>query len=232
MIRNKRLLLALAFSASTALAQPPEPPAGDQQNPPPGQGGQQGHREHRPPPPIIAALDLDGDGIISADEIDKAPESLKKLDKNSDGQLTPDELHPPRPDGGPKGPGNGKGGPQGGGPRKGSGGGKGPSQNGGPAEPQAGGPGGSGQDGPQGGKRPVPPIIAALDTNGDGIISADEIANASASLRKLDKNGDGQLTPDEYRPQPPKRDGQKDGGPGNNGNGNPAGDTKKRPPAE
>ena len=51
----------------------------------------------RPRPPIIAALDLNHDGIISADEIAKAPESLKRLDKNGDGQLTPDELRPPRP---------------------------------------------------------------------------------------------------------------------------------------
>ncbi len=57
------------------------------------------------------------------------------------------------------------------------------------------------QEGPDG-KRPVPPIVAALDTNGDGIIDANEIANASASLLKLDKNGDGKLTPDEYRPHP------------------------------
>jgi hypothetical protein len=54
---------------------------------------------HRPPPPLITALDLNKDGVISADEIAKAPESLKKLDRNGDGQLTPDELRPPRPEG-------------------------------------------------------------------------------------------------------------------------------------
>ena len=54
---------------------------------------------HRPPPPLIMALDLNKDGVISADEIAKAAESLKKLDKNGDGQLTPDELRPPRPEG-------------------------------------------------------------------------------------------------------------------------------------
>ncbi|HEX4119817.1 MAG TPA: hypothetical protein VH619_04240 [Verrucomicrobiae bacterium] len=53
------------------------------------------------------------------------------------------------------------------------------------------------------GKRRVPPIVAALDVNGDGIIDASEIANASASLLKLDKNGDGKLEPREYRPHPP-----------------------------
>ena len=34
----------------------------------------------------------------------------------------------------------------------------------------------------------------ALDANHDGVISADEIANAPAVLKTLDKNGDGQLT--------------------------------------
>ncbi len=46
---------------------------------------------------------------------------------------------------------------------------------------------------------PLPLLIRTLDANGDGILDADEIANAPAALRKLDKNGDGKLTPDEYR---------------------------------
>ena len=63
---------------------------------------------------------------------------------------------------------------------------------------------------PPGGKHPMPPIIAALDTNGDGEIDATEIANASAALLQLDVNGDGKLSRDELRPQ-----GQ--GGPGGPG---------------
>jgi len=74
------------------------------QNPDP--CGPEGGPPHRPPPPIIAALDLNHDGVISADEIAKAAESLKKLDKNGDGQLTPDELRPPRPEGDHRPPGN------------------------------------------------------------------------------------------------------------------------------
>ena len=69
-------------------------------------------------------------------------------------------------------------------------------------------------------RHPVPLIIKALDTNGDGIIDANEIANASAALLKLDKNGDGQLTRDEYLPPrpprgegPPPGDGPPDGPP-------------------
>jgi hypothetical protein len=235
MIRNKYLLAFLfTLSASAVIAQPP---AGDQ--PPPGKDGPQGDRQHRPPPPIIAALDTDKDGTISATEIDSAPDSLKKLDKNGDGKLTMDELRPPRPDGdNQKGPGDnqqppknnkpgaGKDGPKGGGGQR-----KGPAQDAPPGGKQTPSPDGSGQGGPQGGKRPAPPIIAALDTDKDGVISADEIANASASLRTLDKNGDGQLTPDEYRPEPPKRDGNKGGGPqGPNDKG--GGGADKRPPKD
>ena len=47
------------------------------------------------------------------------------------------------------------------------------------------------------------PILKALDKNSDGVIDADEIANASAALLTLDKNGDGQLTPDEFMAAPP-----------------------------
>ena len=51
----------------------------------------------------------------------------------------------------------------------------------------------------RGGHRPPPPlIIGALDANHDGVIDADEIANASTVLLTLDKNGDGKLTRDEY----------------------------------
>ena len=53
---------------------------------------------------------------------------------------------------------------------------------------------------PRGGRHghPMPLIIKALDTNGDGIIDANEIANAPAALKALDKNGDGRLTVEEY----------------------------------
>ena len=61
----------------------------------------------------------------------------------------------------------------------------------------------------EGGSRPgmggmmmmLPPINAALDADGDGVIGADEIAKATESLKKLDKNGDGKLSSDEFRPQ-------------------------------
>lgn len=42
-------------------------------------------------------------------------------------------------------------------------------------------------------------IMAALDADKDGSLSADEIANATAALKKLDKNGDGKVGRDEIR---------------------------------
>jgi Ca2+-binding EF-hand superfamily protein len=41
------------------------------------------------------------------------------------------------------------------------------------------------------------PILNAIDVNQDGTLSAAELADASAQLRKLDKNSDGILTRDE-----------------------------------
>jgi hypothetical protein len=82
--------------------------------------------------------------------------------------------------------------------------------------------------GQNGHRPPRPPIIAALDANGDGIIDAQEIANAPAALLKLDKNGDGQLTPDEYRPHRPPPDGPPPGE--GDGNGDDSGAPKEPPP--
>lgn len=74
---------------------------------------------------------------------------------------------------------------------------------GGPPNEGPGGPGGPGGRGMGRRLMPPPPVIAVLDANHDGVIDADEIANASAALKKLDKNGDGKLTQDELRPPRP-----------------------------
>ena len=47
--------------------------------------------------PLMAALDADGNGEISTEEIKAAPAALKKLDKNNDGKLTDAELLPSFP---------------------------------------------------------------------------------------------------------------------------------------
>jgi EF hand len=50
---------------------------------------------------------------------------------------------------------------------------------------------------------PHSPIISALDTNNDEVITESELDNASAVLLQLDKDGDGILTKDELRPEKP-----------------------------
>lgn len=52
--------------------------------------------------------------------------------------------------------------------------------------------------------RGIDPIMVALDANGDGSLSAGEIAGAPTSLAALDANKDGALTIDEIRPLPPQ----------------------------
>ncbi|HEY5234236.1 MAG TPA: hypothetical protein VIK35_11945 [Verrucomicrobiae bacterium] len=93
-------VVALGASAFVASAQ-------DNNMPPPGggpadQGGRGGMMGHRPPP-LMQALDVNHDGVIDSNEMANASAELKTLDKNGDGQLTQDELRPPRPpmDGGP-----------------------------------------------------------------------------------------------------------------------------------
>ncbi len=71
---------------------------------------------------------------------------------------------------------------------------------------------------------PTPLIVTALDTNHDGVIDSNEIANASAALKTLDKKGDRRLTPDEYIGPPPSNAG----GPGDNNAGGP--DDNGNPP--
>ncbi len=61
-------------------------------------GGAQSNRP-RFQNPIVTALDANADGTLDAQEMAAAPEALKKLDKNNDGKLTPDELRPARPAG-------------------------------------------------------------------------------------------------------------------------------------
>ena len=97
--------------------------------PAPGQGAGSGGPRGGPFDPMrmpgMSALDANGDGELSAEEIAVAAEALKKLDKNQDGKLTREELGPPIAGrGGRGGPGGarGPGGPGG----IGSGGGGGP----------------------------------------------------------------------------------------------------------
>ena len=67
---------------------PPPPKKGDKKLPP---------LTNKRPPLLIAVIDFDKDGILSADEIKNAPESLLVLDKNEDGVISKKELHPGKP---------------------------------------------------------------------------------------------------------------------------------------
>ena len=103
------LALTLGLTGCEATGQPPEeatgqPPRGAAGQPPEGAADQppEGARpEEREDDdrrlrrlPAFRALDTDGDGDISGDEIDAAPESLASLDADGDGRLSGDELRP------------------------------------------------------------------------------------------------------------------------------------------
>jgi Ca2+-binding EF-hand superfamily protein len=176
--------------------------------------------------PIIAAVDTDRDGTVSASELSGAARALSTLDKNHDGQLTEDEVRPQFGGGGGGDRGGERRGPQGGGgsddllknlmaldansdgqlskaevPERMQGlftrGDKDSDGVLSAAELKA--LAGS-QRRPEGEGPPMDPIRAALDTDRDGTISAAEMTAAPAALAKLDRSGDGILSADEVRP--------------------------------
>lgn len=165
--------------------------------------------------PIIKALDADGNGELSAKEIDNAPAALRSLDKNKDGKLTREEMFGEMPGGRPGEParaGGREAAPQG---DRGQG---------------SGGPEGRGPGGGPGGRLATLPIFKALDADGNGELSASEIDNAATALRSLDKNKDDKLTRDELFGEMPEgrggRGGSAQGGPG--GAGAPGGAGPRR----
>ncbi len=175
------LLIALA-SATVAVAQPP-----GNRRPPPPMNPPMNQPPMMQPPPFFALLDTDHDGVLSEAEVKASSDVLAKADKNHDGEITPDELRPQKP--------NGKQKPDG----------KQPPNNDNKDKPP----------GPPPGKFPVPPVIAALDADHNGTISAEELEGATEALKKLDINQDGELSPDEMRPAgpPPREDGGPQGPP-------------------
>jgi len=207
--------LVLCAAGSAAFAQGrgggPDGPGPDGGPPPP-----------PPLPPVIQALDTNHDGIIEADEIANAPQALRTLEKSGSDVLTiPDLLGPPPPRPGQQPP---PGNPPN--PPTTSGTQGADAQN--PPPPPDQGPQADDQNGPPPGPPPgpngpgrhhrVPPIIAVLDANHDGIIDTNEINNAAQALKKLDRNNTGQLTipellgpPRGMRPPPPPMQSGTDG---------------------
>ncbi len=121
--------------------------------------------------PVLAALDADHDGTISAKEIENAAVALRTLDKNGDGDLTAEEM---RPSFGP--------------------GGRGPGGPGGPEGRNAGGPGGPGGFNPQA----MIDRLMQNDKNGDGKLSKDELPDRMARMLTVaDTDKDGALSKQE-----------------------------------
>jgi Ca2+-binding EF-hand superfamily protein len=174
------LVLALAFGGAVALMQDRGPADGRR----PGFPGRS---------PLVAAIDADHDGTISAAEIANAPAALQALDKNADGQLTADEL---RPAFGPR-----AGRREGGGRR---------------------GPGAEARDDNAAGPADDDLVsrLMAFDTNKDGSLSRAELpARMQGLFDRADANKDGLLTPEELKATAGAQQGERgprgrDGGPG------------------
>ena len=184
-------------------------------------GGQSNIREL-----FLKQFDKNGDGNIGENER-PSREQIQEFFRKQQGNQTA----PGRPGAGdpgqsrPGGPGQGRpGGPgQGrpGGPGQGGGGGRpgGPGQG---DRPGFGGPGQGGFPGGPGGQPPRNPLASVLDADGDGVISANELKNASKALSQLDRNRDGKITRDEMYPRQSGNQGGRDdfrrpGGPGQGG---------------
>jgi hypothetical protein len=103
-----------------------------------------------------------------------------------------------------------------------------PGPDGGRAGRREGGPPPRDGEGRRPARPPRPPLEVALDADDDGEISASEIENAAAALKKLDKNGDGKLSADEFRPPRPPRDGGPDAGQRPGERRGPPGDAGRR----
>ena len=161
-------------------ARPAMPEGRGRGGPEGGRGRGRGEGEDNAAPDVVEetvktlmAFDANGDGKLSRSELPGRFQGLfDRADGNQDGFLAPDEIRKMAAAQAP------------------------------PPEPE--GRGGRGRgDGPGGEMNFIrfDPILAAVDTNGDGVISADEIKNSAEAIRKLDKDGDGKVTREEATPQ-------------------------------
>ena len=169
--------LALMLTESSVLAQGPggERGPGGQRGQAQGQDGQRGKGGGRrgQSSPLMRLFDTDGDGTISAAEMDNATAVLKKLDKDGNGSLSLEEV---RPQGG-----------------RGKGGGKGKREKGGKR--------GRGQDdapqswrGRLGGDTQFANQLMELDVNGDGSLMRAELPeHMRVAFDQADADGNGSV---------------------------------------
>lgn len=177
------LCIALFAGESFLKAQPPNRRGQGQQQRGGGRGAGGGMRQQQGPgsnnqqtPPLLRVFDVDGDGQLSASEIDNAASALRKLDSDRNGRLSAEELRP-------------------GGQSNAGGGNRGQAQErrGGPASGATGRPGGQGgrQNGP--GAQNGRPGGGGQPGGGRGGDPARGDAAFAAQLLELDGNKDGQL---------------------------------------
>ncbi|MBA4017889.1 MAG: hypothetical protein C0483_11995 [Pirellula sp.] len=165
-----------------------EMPAGG----PGGPGGRPGMGGQFNPEEIFRRADRNGDGKLTVEELPEERREgfrmmLSRADADKDGAASLDEFRrgfggagAPRPGNTPPGA------PQTGRPNS------------------AGAPGRPGEPGMPGMAPPGGGLIAALDKDRNGELSADEIAAATDVLKKLDRDGDGKLTQREFMPPRPE----------------------------
>ena len=130
--------------------------------------------------PMFAAIDADGDGVITTKELRKAVAVLKKMDADRDGNITLAEVNAQVMPAGAGGPGVARGGQSGG-----------RNNFGGPA-------GFAGRDGFEQGA--ISQQLMQNDRNGDGRLTPDEVPpQLRGSLRGGDTNGDGTIDAQELQ---------------------------------
>ncbi|MEQ9411495.1 MAG: EF-hand domain-containing protein [Fuerstiella sp.] len=164
----------------------------------PREGGPRDGEGRRPPfpgGPILAALDTNRNGVLESEEIDQAIIVLRRLDRDQDGRLTPDELRGRGPRDGDRPPGFA-------GPPPGRG--EGRRGDGRPGE------------GRRGEGRPSPEQMMArfreADANKDGKLSKEEAPDRmKEGFGRLDTNDDGFVDEEEFEAMIRR---MRDGGPG------------------
>ncbi|TWU23503.1 EF hand [Novipirellula galeiformis] len=188
--------LALLLNDSLANAQPPGARFGQGGGPGgrgQGMGGPNSQGRGQQTPPLLRIFDADGDGELSAMEIDAATVALRKLDQNRDGKLTAEELRPSGAGQQPNRQGQSRGGPRGAMQGGGRPGGGGPSGGGPSGGERPGGGGGRGGD-PAQADAEFAEQLMAFDEDQDGSLDKSELPeHMQKAFAIADANKDGKL---------------------------------------